>query len=85
MFDIALDSYQLVDGLMAADTAAIGTRDAYDDEYFERFFTAVQPMLERQLSKAVAATAGVIVSAWEQAGRPALTVTDARPVQRVRR
>lgn len=83
-FDIALESYPEVDKMMAADKAALGSKNAYDDEYFEAFFTAIQPLLERQLSKAISATAGVIIGAWEQAGRPPVTTTDARPLERVR-
>jgi len=33
----------------------------------------VKPLLEERLSAAITATASVIVSAWEQAGRPSLT------------
>ena len=34
----------------------------------------VKPVLEERLSAAITATASVIVSAWEQAGRPSLTL-----------
>ena len=83
-FDTLVAAYQLVDQILQADKDAIAGKDAYDDEYFERFFTRVQPVLERQLSRAVAATVGAIVGAWELAGRPALRLHDARPVQTVR-
>jgi hypothetical protein len=85
MFEIMLASFQQVDGLLAADKAAIAGKDAYDDEYFEKFFTAVKPMLEKQLSSAVTATASMIVGAWQEAGRPTLKTTAPRTVQKVRR
>lgn len=84
-FDTLLASYQQVDALLQADKEAIGTGDVYDDAYYEAFFRKVQPMLERQLNESITATASVIVSAWEAAGKPALRVRDVRPVERVRR
>ena len=35
IFDIALTSFQLVPQILDADRRAIGTKDTYDDEYFE--------------------------------------------------
>jgi hypothetical protein len=32
----------------------------------------VRPILERRIGEAISATAGVIMGAWELAGRPAL-------------
>jgi hypothetical protein len=83
-FEILLASYPLVDPILKADKAAIAGRDAYDADYYEKFFAGVRPTLERQLAASIAATAGVIVGAWEQAGRPVLKTVDARPVQKVR-
>jgi hypothetical protein len=59
--------------------------DAYDDAYFEAFFLKVKPMLEERLGAAITATASMIVSAWEQAGKPELKNGAPRPVQRVQR
>lgn len=83
-FDALIASYQLVDQVLRADREAIAGKDIYDDEYYEKFFTTVQPVLERQLSAAITATASMIIGAWDQAGRPALRLTDARPPQKVR-
>jgi hypothetical protein len=83
-FDTLITSYGLVDRINDADKAAIGGRPAYDDQYFERFFAAIQPLLEQQLSAAITATASMIVTTWEQAGRPRLYNAQPRPVQRVR-
>jgi hypothetical protein len=85
-FDTLLTSYQKVDAILKADKEAIGAKDAYDDEYFEAFFGKVKPIFEGQLSTAVAATASVITTAWDQAGRPALSLPRRAPqkVQRAR-
>jgi hypothetical protein len=84
-FDVLLASYQLVDQLLKADRDAIAGRDSYDDQYFERLFAALRPMLEKRLADSVTATASLIVGAWEQAGKPAVRVEMPRTVQRVRR
>jgi len=78
------ESFQLVDEVLAADKSAIGGRDSYDDEYFEAFFAAVKPVLEERVSASITATAALIAGAWEQAGRPAVRLRDARPIQKVR-
>ena len=41
--------------ILDADKAAVGTRDFYDDEYFDRFFAGVKPILERRLSDSIGA------------------------------
>jgi hypothetical protein len=85
IFETVLASHQLVPQILAADRAAIAGKDTYDAEYFEKFLTGVRPVLEQQLSAAITITASVIASAWEQAGRPVLTLQAARPVQKVKK
>jgi hypothetical protein len=84
-FEALLASYQLVDPILAADRDAIAGKDAYDDDYFERFLARVQPILEKRLGDSITATAGIIIGAWQQAGKPALTLTDPRPVLKVKK
>jgi hypothetical protein len=84
-FDTLIHSYGLVDQILAADTRFTGSKEVYDEEYFEQLFVALKPMLEQQLSAAIANTAGLIVGAWELAGRPPLYTAQPRPPQRVRR
>jgi hypothetical protein len=84
-FETAIDSFTHVDPILKADAAAIVGKDVYDDEYFEKFFVAVKPILEKQLSLSITATASVIAGAWESAGRPVLKTVDARPPQKVRK
>jgi hypothetical protein len=71
-FETLLASYRLVETVLKADTEANGGRNTYDDAYFEKFFAKAKPVLEQRLADAIAATAGLIIGAWEQAGRPAL-------------
>ena len=84
-FDALIASNQRVEALLLADKEALGTKDAYDDAYFEAFFLKVKPILEERLGAAITATASVVISAWEQAGKPALKSGAPRPVQRVQR
>ena len=84
-FDALLVSYGDVDRVLAADSAARAGKEFYDDEYFEKFFAGVRPVLEERLSAAITATASLIVTAWEQAGRPVMMSQQPRTPQRVRR
>ena len=85
-FDALLASYMLVDRVLKADEEAKRSKDTYDDEYFERLFTKVRPILEERLGAAMTATAGLIMGAWEQAGRPVLKMSEgARPPQKIKR
>jgi len=83
-FDALLSSYKDVPLVLAADTKAVAGKTMYDDDYFRKFFDNVRPVLEERLSSAITATASLIVGAWEQAGRPPLTIQPARPMQPVR-
>jgi hypothetical protein len=83
-FDALLSSYQLVDPILKADDAARQGKETYDDEYFERLFTTVRPILEQRLGEAITATAGLIMGAWELAGRPALKPAGPRPPQKIK-
>ena len=83
-FDALLSSYKLVDPILKADDAARQGKETYDDEYFERLFTTVRPILEQRLGEAITATAGLIMGAWEQAGRPVLKLAGPRPPQKIK-
>lgn len=83
-FDTLLASYQRVAAVLDADEAAAAGKDTYDDDYFEKFFATVKPVIEERLSEAITATASIIVTAWQEAGRPTLTVEVPPAVQRAR-
>jgi hypothetical protein len=72
MFDILLASNRLVEPVLAADLAAARGRTDYNDRYYDAFFADARPILERRISESVTATAGLILGAWDQAGRPRL-------------
>jgi hypothetical protein len=83
-FDALLESFRLVEPVLAADKKATAGRVVYDGAYFEAFFTHVKPLLERRIGGAITATASLIVGAWQLAGKPALKLEISRPVERVR-
>ena len=74
-----------MDGVLQADKKAAAGKETYDDDYYERFFTAVKPVLDRRISESISATAAVIIGAWEAAGRPAVPVEESRPIEKVAR
>ena len=87
MFDVLLASYRLSDGVLEADRKAVVGREFYDDAYFEAFAKDQLSVVERRLNDAITAVASLIIGAWEQAGRPAVSierVKTARPVTRPR-
>ena len=84
-FDALLASYQKVDAILKADTEAAAGKDVYDADYFEKFLAKTQPILEERLSAAITATASGFIGAWEKAGRPAIALEDARPLEKVKR
>ena len=86
MFDVLIESTRLVPEILQADRDAIGTRDVYDDAYFSALFATNGRLLGRRLNESIAATAAMIASAWETAGRPAVPSDPSPlPVQQRRR
>ena len=84
-FDVLLASYRHVDAILKADSEAIAGKDVYDDAYFEAFFAKVRPVLEQRIAASITATAGLIMGAWEEAGKPAPTLQRTRTAQRVKK
>lgn len=85
VFDALIEGSQLTKPILAADLKALGKGDLYDDAYFEAFFAATRPVLERRMSESIAATAAMLAGAWEAAGRPAVpAVLPPAPPQRKR-
>jgi hypothetical protein len=77
MFDVLLVSTTLAGGILDADRQAIGSKEYYDDEYFDAFARGgAQAVLERRVNDAIAAVAAIITGAWEEAGRPSLDPPD---------
>lgn len=78
IFATLADSYQNVQPILDADRAAAEGRTEYDDEYFAQLFKGTRPILEKRVSGAISGVASLIMSAWTDAGKPALPV-DAPP------
>src|SRR5687767_3189302 len=79
-FAVLRESYQHSLGVLATDRAAATGRDLaetpederYDDGYYSRMFERESTRVRERLAGAIAATASVWTSAWEDAGRPSL-------------
>ena len=85
IFDALIAGYRLVDPILKADTEAVAGKEVYDDDYFEKLFVRVRPILEKRLSESITASAAFIIGAWEAAGRPALKVEGRREPQKVKK
>lgn len=82
-WEILLDSYQQVEPLLKADKEAAAGLEFYDTTYFDRFYRNAGPLMQRQISRAIAATAAVITGAWIEAGRPPVGALKPRPPQKI--
>ncbi len=85
IFKTLLDSQALVEGVLAADLKAAQGRDFYDPAYFDAFLKGARTTAERRLSEAASGVASAALSAWIEAGKPALTTDATRPPARIRR
>ena len=84
MFDALLSGTRLAPAIDKADAEAIGSRDVYDDRYFEAFRKGAGRIMEQRLNESIAAVAAMITGAWEAAGRPRVPVTVSEPTRRRR-
>lgn len=85
LFGALTSSFPYVQRILDADRAAAAGREFYDDAYFDRFFPAVKPILEKRLSESIGGAAALITAAWVQAGRPAVPPDAPRSPRRIRR
>jgi hypothetical protein len=85
IFTALTASFALVQPILDADKAAVAGHEFYDDSYFDRFFAATRPTLEKRLSDSIAGVAAMISAAWVEAGRPAVPVDVQTSPRRVRR
>jgi hypothetical protein len=85
IFDTLAKSQSLVDAVLKADRQATEGREFYDDGYFTAFAAGAGPIADDRMSQAVSAVASVVVSAWTQAGKPALPLSGAKAPARIRR
>ncbi len=85
VFDAIVEGTQLVPPILKSDLEALGSGEVYDDRYYAAFFKANRVVLEQRLNESIASIAGIIVGAWEAAGKPALPLNPPSTPQRKRR
>ena len=71
-FESCLSAHAWIEIILLADrNARLGTKP-YDDEYFDRFYNQAAPTLIHQLSGAATDVGSYWLTAWTNAGKPAL-------------
>jgi hypothetical protein len=85
IFKTLIDSQALVEGILAADLKATQGREFYDDAYFDALLKGSRATAERRLSEAASGVASAALSAWTEAGKPALPIDGTRAPARIRR
>jgi hypothetical protein len=85
IFDALLKSATLAGPILDADRRAVVGLTEYGDEYFDRWSKTAGPILDAQVSDAIAATVAVFEGAWERAGRPELPLELPHRVRKIGR
>jgi hypothetical protein len=85
LFESLTASFTYVQPVLDADRAAVKGREVYDDQYFAMLFSKVQPIMEKRLADAIAATASLITTAWVEAGKPEVPLQAPRTPRKVRK
>lgn len=71
-FDASLSAHRWLESLLLADRNALRGQNSYTDEYYDRFYNEAGAILIRQLSDAATDVGSFWLTAWNNAGRPAL-------------
>jgi hypothetical protein len=71
-FEIALSAHSALESILLADRRAKRGQNSYNDEYYDRFYNLAAATLIRQLSEASTDVGSYWLTAWINAGRPAL-------------
>ena len=71
-FDACLSAHSWLEVILLADRNARLETKGYNDEYFDRFYNLVAGTLIRQLSDAATDVGSYWLTAWTNAGKPAL-------------
>ena len=71
-FDMCLNAHSLVESILLADRSAKRGLSSYTDEYYDRFYNLTAGSLIRQLSDASTEVGSYWLTAWTNAGKPAL-------------
>jgi hypothetical protein len=71
-FDACLSAHRWLESILLADRNALRGENSYTDEYYDRFYNEAGAILIRQLSDAATDVGAFWLTAWMNAGRPAL-------------
>lgn len=71
-FDACLSAHRWLESILLADRNALRGQNSYTDEYYDRFYNEAGAILIRQLSDAATDVGSFWLTAWNNAGRPAL-------------
>jgi hypothetical protein len=71
-FDMTLSAHSWIENILLADRRAHEGLGAYNDEYYDRFYSQAGAVLIRQLSDAATDVGSYWMTAWINAGRPQL-------------
>lgn len=71
-FDACLRAHRWLESILLADRNAFRGENSYTDEYYDRFYNEAGAILIRQLSDAATDVGSFWLTAWNNAGRPAL-------------
>jgi hypothetical protein len=71
-FDDCLSSHSLLENVLLADLRARAGLSDYTDDYYDRFYNQIGATLIRQLSDASTDVGSYWLTAWINAGRPAM-------------
>jgi hypothetical protein len=71
-FDACLSAHRWLESVLLADRNALRGENSYTDEYYDRFYNEAGAILIRQLSDAATDVGSFWLTAWTNAGRPAL-------------
>jgi len=71
-FDACLSAHRWLESILFADGNALRGQNSYTDEYYDRFYNEAGAILIRQLSDAATDVGSFWLTAWNNAGRPAV-------------
>ena len=71
-FDSCLNAHRWLESILLADRNALRGEHSYTDDYYDRFYNEAGAILIRQLSDAATDVGSFWLTAWNNAGRPAL-------------
>lgn len=71
-FEMALSAHSWLENVLLADRRSYAEANAYNDAYYDRFYSQAGAVLVRQLSDAATDVGSYWMTAWINAGRPRL-------------